>query len=137
MDCLENRLAVSTRFIVSTVSLIVLSLSLSISARGLGAALHETAARTLATAASGSVANQVVPGQASAEAIGATWLAIRSPYAGDANHNSYTVYEFSTSSNGPWSQVCGNGTPGDSYWRRCAFVGLTPASSYFVRVTFV
>ena len=138
MDHLKNRLAVSTRLIFSTMSLLIaVSLASSAKVPGGNATQQANVAQVQTEAAAGSNANQVAPDAASAEAAGATWIAIRSSFAGDANRNSYTVYEFSISNNGPWTQVCGNGTPGDSYWRRCWFAGLTPATNYFARVTFV
>lgn len=78
----------------------------------------------------------VTPAMASAQAGSSTWITVSSPFSGDANANSYTVYEYSTSSSGPWTQVCGNATPGESAWRHCAFSGLAPNTAYFVKVTF-
>lgn len=65
-----------------------------------------------------------------------TWITVQSPFLGDANRNSYTVYDYATSSSGPWSRVCGNGVPGDLAWRGCTFGGLTANQNYFVRVNF-
>lgn len=80
--------------------------------------------------------NKVIPEMASAQAGGATWITVSSPFRGDANGNSYTVYEYSTSGSGPWTRVCGDGAAGESAWRHCAFGDLTPNRDYFVRVTF-
>ena len=80
--------------------------------------------------------NTTIPGVPVAEGVGATWIQVFSPFSGDANGDSYTTYEYATSSGGPWTMACGNGIPGDPAWRRCAIYGLTPATPYYVRVTF-
>ena len=65
-----------------------------------------------------------------------TWLTVHSPFSGDSNMNGYTVYEFGVSPQGPWTPVCGSGTPGESEWRQCLIPDLTPEASYYVRTTF-
>lgn len=80
--------------------------------------------------------NRVTPGKRVASAMSATAISVASPFTGDANQNSYTVYEYSTSETGLWTQACVNGIPGESAWRRCLISGLSPATKYFVRVTF-
>jgi hypothetical protein len=78
----------------------------------------------------------VTPGVASTQAGGDTWITVTSPFSGDTNGNDYTVYEYSLTNSGPWTTVCGNGIPGESAWRHCAFGGLIPDTDYFMRVTF-
>jgi PKD repeat protein len=78
-----------------------------------------------------------VPEAASARAGSDTWIMVRSPFSGDINRDSYTVYEYGLSEDGPWTQGCGNGTPGESGWRQCEFRDLAPDTNYYVRVTFV
>jgi hypothetical protein len=78
----------------------------------------------------------LVPGTATAQAGSATWIVARSPFTGDANLSSYTTYEYSTSSDGPWIAACDPGVPGESDWRQCLLGGLTPNTDYWVRVTF-
>ncbi|MEM7132441.1 MAG: PKD domain-containing protein [Chloroflexota bacterium] len=80
----------------------------------------------------------VTPQTASALSGSDSWLAISSPFKDDENHNNYTIYEYSTSQDGPWETVCGNGIAGGSLWRHCSFGGeLTADTDYFVRVTFI
>lgn len=79
----------------------------------------------------------VVPEAATAQAGSSSWISVQSPFTGDANRNSYTLYEYSTSTTGPWTPACSPGIPGESAWRVCAFGGLSAGTDYFVRVTFV
>jgi hypothetical protein len=90
---------------------------------------NDTWALTLTT-------NITTPGIPVAEGVGATWIQVSSPFSGDDNGDSYTTYEYATASGGPWTMACANGIPGDPDWRRCAIYDLTPATQYYVRVTF-
>jgi len=76
-------------------------------------------------------------GSASADPRSSSWITVRSPFTKDANRNSYTVYEYSTTPDGPWTLACGNGTAGEVDWRYCTIGGLFADSTYFVKVTFV
>lgn len=83
------------------------------------------------------VHNAVRPGRVMVRGIGATWISIATPFTWDSNQNSYTTYAYSRCDTGPWIEACGNGIPGSSDWRICAFGSLTPSTTYFVLVTFV
>jgi len=78
-----------------------------------------------------------IPAAASARAGSSTWITVLSPFGGDTNGNSYTIYEYSLSASGPWTRSCGNGTPGESTWRQCPLRNLTPDTGYYVKVTFI
>lgn len=79
----------------------------------------------------------VIPALVSAEAGSSSWMTVVGPFDGDDNANSYTIFEYSYSEDGPWTMVCGNGVPGESGWRVCTAGNLAPDADYFVRVTFV
>ncbi len=83
--------------------------------------------------------NATTAGAVSASARSSTWIAVEVPFSGDDNGNGYTIYEIGTSSGGPFSSTGAvwRFLPGTPAWRANVFGSLSPATTYFVRVTFV
>lgn len=81
--------------------------------------------------------NSVTPLMPQLANITDNWLSVDSLFTGDDNDNSYTIYQFSSSPTGPWTQACGAGLGGRSPWRRCRVGGLAADSDYYLQITFV
>lgn len=81
--------------------------------------------------------NSVTPLTPQLANITNNWMSVDSPFTGDDNYNSYTVYEYSSSPTGPWTQACDAGLGGRSPWRRCGISGLAADSDYYLQITFV
>jgi clostripain len=80
----------------------------------------------------------VLPLTPSVQVGSATWLSVSSPFSGDANRDSYTIFDYSTASNGPWSPCNGLlALAGEVALRTCVISDLSANTDYWVRVTFV
>ena len=80
----------------------------------------------------------VIPLTPSVQVGSATWPSVSSPFSGDVNHDSYTSYDYSTTSNGPWTPCNGLfAIAGEPALRNCVISDLSADTDYWVRVTFV
>jgi len=100
--------------------------------RNLGGSLAALVAGVLVTAGVGAQTTTVVGSNVLVSSC--TQLTVTSRFTGDDNGNGSTRVEYNTSSSWPGTTAC-SAVPGPSP-RQCLVAGLTPAQSYWVRVTF-